>query len=151
MSNMYKIQDAFNELNAKNIGSSLVSIKVRPTKSTMPDLADRQKHTQNVALNAIRGEQLSQLNQESTEGYRYIYMITIRSKDLSKWKLASSFNKYLALRDLQLIAKAKNSNGELVDVVNKPYVNQNNKSETLVTFYVTNKADVIGGDTIVTS
>lgn len=148
MSNMYKIQDAFDQLNRENIGGSLVSIKVRPTASTMPELADRQKHTQNVALNAIRGEQLSQLNQES-EGLRYIYMITIRSKDLSKWKLASSFNKYLALRDLQLIAKAKDSNGKLVDVQNEPYVNQNNKSETLVTFYVTNKTDVIGGDTIV--
>lgn len=148
MSNMYEIQDAFNKLKQENIGNSLVSIKVRPTKSTMPDLADRQQHTQNVALNAIKGEQLSQLNNESDEGYRYIYMITIRSKDLTKWKLASSFNKYLALRDLQVIAKAKNSKGELVDVINEPYVNQNNKSETLVTFYVTNKADVIGGDTV---
>ena len=148
MSNMYKIQDAFNKLKQENIGNSLVSIKVRPTKSTMPELADRQQHTQNVALNAIKGEQLSQLNSESDEGYRYIYMITIRSKDLTKWKLASSFNKYLALRDLQVIAKAKNSKGELVEVINEPYVNQNNKSETLVTFYVTNKADVIGGDTV---
>jgi len=45
---------------------------------------------------------------------------------------------------LQVVTKAKDAKGNVVDVDYTPYKNQNNEKESLVTLYVTATSDVVG-------
>jgi hypothetical protein len=141
---MNTVQSTFNMLVNADIAKDLVSIIMRPTKATCDKLEDRQSESSRTHLGAISSEMLNTASDASPEEYKYIYMITIRAKDISSWLLYDSFTKYLALRNLQVVTKAKDAKGNVVDVDYTSYKNQNNDKESLVTLYVTATSDVVG-------
>ena len=143
MSNRIELKDAWTMLNSRNINikEHLVNTKMRPTTATCKNDAKRNKLAENVTLGSISGKTLQSQNElYSDKKYRFIYLITLRSDSWTDASFRLSLEKYLALKNLQVITE--DGKGNPIEYQSYPY--NKDESVNLITLYVQPANDNVG-------
>ena len=143
MSNKIALKDAWTMLNSRdiNIKDYLVNTKMRPTTTTCKSDKVRNKLAENVTLGSISGKTLHSQNElYSDKEYRFIYLITLRSDSWTNAMFRPSLEKYLALKNLQVITE--DGEGNKIEYQSYPY--NKDESVNLITLYVQPSNDNVG-------
>ena len=143
MSNRLELKDAWTMLNSRNINIKdyLVNTKMRPTTTTCKSDSIRNKLADNVTLGSISGKTLQSKNKQySDKKYKFIYLITLRSDNWTNAMFRPSLEKYLALKNLQVITE--DGDGNPIEYESYPY--NKDESVNLITLYVQPSNDNVG-------
>ena len=143
MSNRIELKDAWTMLNSRDISIKdyLVNTKMRPTTTTCKSAKVRNNLAENVTLGSISGKTLHSQNElYSDKEYRFIYLITLRSDSWTSATFRPSLEKYLALKNLQVITE--DGDGNKIEYQSYPY--NKDESVNLITLYVQPSNDNVG-------